>query len=336
MMRSLSLHDLRLFFYACLFIISLATKHSVAQPAIAANNKFPDHAIRLVVPYPPGGAADALARIVGNKLSETWGQPVVIENRAGAGGLIGTEYVARATPDGYTILLGALSTHVVGPLINKVSFDPFADFDRITPAVIAPWVLVVGNAVKAQSLGELIKLAQAEPGKLNFASYGTGSGNHLAMELLTSMAQAPMTHIPYNGSSPAMTALIGGQVDVMFDSLASALPQIKAGKVRALAVSGPTRSFVAPDVPTAAEAGVPGYGLLAWWGFYTPSKTPAAIVQRLNQDISRVLNDASLKKPLADLGLEAFTTSPEEMLIMERRDLEKWGQLVKQAGIQPQ
>jgi tripartite-type tricarboxylate transporter receptor subunit TctC len=315
---------------ACALLLGVA---QTVQARDASSQAFPNHQVHLVVPYPPGGAADVLARLVGKQLGPKWGQAVVVENRPGAGGLVGTDYVARQPPDGYTLLLGATSTHIVGPLINKANFDPFKDFSAITPAVVAPWILVSGPKVPVTSLSGLIALAKSHPGQLNYASYGTGSGNHLAMELLDSMAGIKITHIPYTGSSPSMAALLGGQVDVMFDSLASSLPQIKAGKIRALATSGARRSALTPDVPSVAEAGVPGYDLQAWWGFYAPAGTPATIVVQLNADIVAALRAPGMKESLAELGLETYTSTPDEFVAIERRDLVKWTTLVKAAGI---
>jgi tripartite-type tricarboxylate transporter receptor subunit TctC len=300
-----------------------------ADPAAA----FPERPVRLVVPYPPAGAADALARVLGKQLSERWGQPVVVDNRPGANGIIGTEAVAKAPGDGYTLLMGALSTHVLNPLLNKVNFDAVKDFAPVTPLATAPWVLVVNNEVPARSVQELLALAKARPGTLNYASYGTGGGNHLAMELLKSMTGADIVHVPYKGSAPAMTDLLGGQVQVMFDSLASALPQVRSGKIRALATTGAERTHNAPDLPTLAESGVPGYQLLAWWALYAGAATPPAVVAKLNRDFGAAMNSEELKGQLAQLGLDPYTTSPEDFARMQAAELAKWSKLVRDAGI---
>ena len=283
--------------------IALAVVFIASGGAIAQD--FPARSVRLIVPQSAGGGADILARTVGQKLSEAWGQPVVIDNRPGAAGIIGTEAVAKAAPDGYTLLMGAISTHAINPSLYKtLSYDPVKDFAPVTMVATAPLLVVVHPSLPVNSTQELIALAKAKPGQLFFASAGSGNSAHLAGELFKTMANVDLVHVPYKGATPAETDLIGGQVSVMFSSILSALPHAKAGKMKALAVTSARRSSIAPDLPTVAESGVPGYDVNPWYGLFAPAGTPRAIVERINRDVARILAQPDVRQRFATLGAE--------------------------------
>lgn len=301
--------------------------------ATAENTTFPTGPVNLVVPYAPGGAADIVGRILSKDLSQLWKQPVIVDNRPGAAGLIGSGYVARAPADGHTVLLGATSTHVLGPMVSTANYDPVRDFQPITPLSPSAWVLVVSNALGVKSLQEFLELAKSRPGELNYASYGIGSASHLAMEHLMSMANIKMEHVPFGGSAPAMAAMMGGQVDVMLDSLSSAVPLGTAGKVQLLATSGPERLEMTPELPTIAEAGIPGYAMEGWWGFFVAAKTPPAIVEKLNGDLIKVMHQPAIRDQLKDLGLTMWSTTPDEFVEILRNDHEVWGRIVKRVQL---
>ncbi len=304
-----------------------------ATSAIAQTTAWPSKPIRFIVPFPPGGPLDITARLLGARMGETFAQPVLIDNRPGAGGSLGAELAARATPDGYTLLMGALSTHAVNPyLYPKIGYDPIRDFAPITLVANVPNVLVVNPAVKATTVKELIALARAQPGKLAFGSGGSGSGGHLAGELLKSIEKIDMTHVPYKGSAPAVTDLIGGQINLMFDNLASALPQIKAGKVRALAVTTARRSSFMPDLPTMQQAGVSGFDISTWFGVFTPAGVPPAVVERLHTEIVRTLQLADIRERLATFGAEPVGNTPAQFAAFIRAEQPKYARIIKESG----
>jgi tripartite-type tricarboxylate transporter receptor subunit TctC len=299
----------------------------------AEAQQYPTKSIRLVVPFTPGGTTDILARTVGQKLSESWGQQVVIDNRPGAGGNIGTEIVAKAPPDGYTLLMGTISTHAINAsLYKKLAFDPVKDFAPLTRIGRLPNILVVHPSLPVKSVKELIALAKSKPGDLSFASSGSGTSLHLSGELFKMMAGIEMVHVPYKGSSPALTDLLGGQVKVMFDNLPTALPHVKAGKLRALAVTAAKRSPTLPEVPTVAESGLPEFDVSSWFAMFAPAKTPPEIVAKLNGEIVKILNSADVKEKLAQHGVEPAPTSPEELAAFAKAETEKWGKVVKATG----
>jgi len=294
---------------------------------------YPAKPIRLVVPFPAGGTTDILARAVGQKLTEAWGQPVVVDNRPGAGGNIGSELVAKAAPDGYTLLMGTVGTHAINAsLYAKMPYDHIKDFAPVILVAGVPNVLVVNPAVPVNSVQELIAYAKANPGRLNFASSGSGTSIHLSGELFKVMAGVQMTHIPYKGSSPALQDLIGGQVQLMFDNLPSALPQIKGGKLRALAVTSATRAAALPDVPTVAEAGLPGFEASSWFGVLAPAGTPVAIIARLNAEIAKWLASPEAREKLAGQGANAAGGSPEDFAKHIAAETAKWQKVVKESG----
>jgi tripartite-type tricarboxylate transporter receptor subunit TctC len=294
---------------------------------------YPNKPIRLIVPFPPGGGNDILARTIGQKLTESTGQQVVIDNRGGAGGNIGAETAARAAPDGYTLFLGGVGSHGTNPgLQAKLPYDPVKDFAPITLIAAAPLIVVAHPSLPAKSIGELIAYAKARPGQINFASSGTGSIAHLAPEMLNAMAKIRMMHIPYKGTGPALVDLLGGQVQVMMNSAVSMLPQVKSGKLRALAVTGLRRLAALPDLPTVAET-VTGYEAASWYGILAPARTPRPVIDKLNREIVAIVRLPDLRDRLAAEGAEAVGNSPEEFAAFIRRELARWAAVIKGAGI---
>jgi tripartite-type tricarboxylate transporter receptor subunit TctC len=295
---------------------------------------YPDRPVRLIVTYPAGGPADMAARTLAQKLAEAWGQQVVVDNRAGAGGVIGTELAAKSAPDGYTLLHGTAAGLIINPLLmKKLPYDTLRDFTPVSMVVIVPQLLVLHPAVQVNSLKELIALAKAKPGQLNYASVGAGSPNHLGMELLKSMSGIDMVHVPYKGASPAVADLIAGQVQLMFNGMSSVLPLIASGKLKAIAIGSAKRSAAAPDVPTVAEAGLPGFEFTAWNGNFAPAGTPRAIVLKLNGDIRKALAAPDVVQRLSSLGSEPAGSSPEEFAGYIKQDFARWSAVVKAAGI---
>jgi tripartite-type tricarboxylate transporter receptor subunit TctC len=312
--------------------LSLGLLLSLAAAAAGAD-AYPTKLIRMIVPFPAGGTTDILARSVGQKLGEALGQQVIIDNRPGAGGNIGSDMVAKAAPDGYTLLMGTVGTHAINPsLYPKMPYDHVKDFAPIALVAGVPNVLVVNPSVEAKSMQELIALAKAKPGQLSFASSGNGTSIHLSAELFKTMAGVDMLHVPYKGSAPALTDLIGGQVNLMFDNLTSSLSYIKAGKLRALAVTSSKRSPALPDVPTIAEAGLPGFEASSWFGVFAPAGTPPEIIARLNKEIVKALSSAELKERLAGQGAEAVGDSPEQFAAHIKSETAKWAKVVKASG----
>jgi len=294
---------------------------------------FPTKPIRLVVPFPPGGPADAIARPVAQKLTEALGQPVVVDNRAGATGTIGAGIVAKSPPDGYTLLTDPGSTLTINPsLFAKLAFDPLKDFAPITILAAVPNMLEVHPSLPVKSVKELIALAKSKPGQLNYASTGAGQSTHLSMELFKTMAGIDLNHIPYTGSAPALTDLLGGQVSLMFDNMPSSLPHVKAGKLRALAVSTLKRSPTLPQLPTVAESGLPGFEVSVWFAVLAPAGTPRPIVNKLNTVLVKALQAPDVKERLASQGAEAVGDTPEQFTAQMQRDLVKWAKVVKDSG----
>ncbi len=309
---------------------------AVASPAAFAQT-YPTKPVRLMVPFPPGGSTDIVARIVAQQVSERLGQQMVIENRGGAGGTIGTALVAKAPADGYTLVLGTTNTHVVAPAVYpKLDYDPIKDFAPVSLLAVTPYLLVVHPNVKAGTLKEFIEVARAQPGKLNYASAGTGSTTHIAMEMLKLASTTFMLHIPYNGNGPAGTAVIAGQVEALFGSLPAVLPHAKSGKVRALAVGTPVRSPALPDVPTVAESGYPGFDASLWLAIMAPANTPAAIIDRLNKEIVAVIKAPESAAALAKAGAEPLSSTPAELTAMIREGIPKYVKVVQTAGIKPE
>ena len=290
--------------------------------------------MRLIVPFPPGGGNDIVARAVAQELGKSFGQQFVVDNRAGAGGAIGAELAARSPADGYTLFLGGVGSHVVNPSLHaKLSYDPIRDFAPVTLIASAPSVLVVTPALQAASLSELTALAKAHPGKLNYASNGNGSSAQLAAVLYESMAGVRMVHVPYKGVAQALVELMSGEVQVMFGTLVAILPHIKAGRLRALAVTGRNRSALLPEVPTLAEAGLPGYEAGSWYGILAPAGTPGGIVARLNAEINAAIRQPEVRERLAADGAEVIGGTPGDFAAHLKIELSRMGKLVRQAGI---
>jgi tripartite-type tricarboxylate transporter receptor subunit TctC len=300
----------------------------------AQGEAYPTKAIRWIVTYPPGGPTEFVARAIGAKLTEAWGQQVVIDNRAGAGGVIGTDLAAKAVPDGYTLLFGTSAGLTINPaLVSKLPYDPVRDFAPVSLLVINPQILVVNNSVPVNSVKELIAYAKSRPGQLNYASVGQGSPNHLGMELLKALAGIDMVHVPYKGTSPAVTDLLGGQVQLMFNSMPVVLSLVKGGKLKGLAVGSAQRSPAAPDVPTVAEAGVPGFENVTWYGMFAPAKTPKDVIAKLNAQVVKILTDPEMAQRMASQGAEPRGTTPEELARYMRVEFERWKKVIKAAGI---
>ena len=301
--------------------------------ASASAGAFPDKPVRFVIGFTPGGPSDILARAVGQKLAERWGQQVVIENRPGAGGNLAAEAVAKSAPDGYTWLLGNNSILATNQsLYRKLPYDPVKDFAPVALVAVQPNILVLHPDVKANSVMELVSLAKQNPGKLNYASSGAGAAAHLAGELFKTMAGVDMVHVPYKGAQPALTDLIAGQVQLMFATSASVIPYVKAGRLRALAVTTAQRSPSVPELPTVSEAGLAGFEATTWHGVVVPMATPAPLVQRLNQDLNLVLGEKELKERLAGLGAEVVTGTPRDFADYIAREIPKWTKVVKDSG----
>jgi tripartite-type tricarboxylate transporter receptor subunit TctC len=313
------------------FII-LAFSALLALPGYAQD--YPRRPVRLIVPFPPGGGNDIVARAVAQELGKSLGQQFVVDNRAGAGGAIGAELAARSPADGYTLFLGGVGSHVVNPSLHaKLPYDPIRDFAPVTLIASAPAVLVVHPSVQAASVVELTALAKANPGKLNYASNGNGSSAQLAAVLFESMAGVRMMHVPYKGVSQALVDLMSGEVQLMFGTIVAISPHIKAGRLRALAVTGKSRLALLPEVPTLAEAGLPGYEAGSWYGILAPAGTPGAIVARLNAEINQAMRQPEVRERLAAEGAETLGGTPEEFALHIKAELARMGRLMREAGI---
>jgi tripartite-type tricarboxylate transporter receptor subunit TctC len=304
-----------------------------AQPLDSARD-YPGKPVRVIVTFAPGGGTDLMARTIGQKLADAWGKAFVVDNRAGAGGIIGTEIVARAAPDGYTLLLATSSGLIVNPLLNpKLPYDPFRDFAPVSLLATNPTLLVVNSALPVTSVKELIAYAKAKPRQLNFATVGQGSPIHLAMELFKSMTGTDMVHVPYKGSAPAVTDLLAGQVQLMFNSMPTVLPHVKSGKVRALAAGSAQRSKTVPDIPTVAESGVPGFDAVTWSGMVAPAKTPAGVINKLSTQIGKILADTEIVQRMLSYGAEAQSSTPEGLARFMRDESARARKVIAAAGI---
>jgi len=304
--------------------------------AFAQDASYPTRAIKILVPYPPGGFNDTLARTIGAKLQAAWGQPVVVENRPGGNTLIGTEAAAKSPPDGYTIFVTPFAFAVNQSIFKKLPYDPVKDFAPITLAATTPNIIVVNPSLGVNSVKELIARAKEKPGALNYASTGTGSSNHLSMELFKQMAGVDITHVPYKGSAPAVTDLIGGQVGVMFDNVPNIINQVKSGRLKALAVTTKEKSPHVPDLPTVAEAGVPGYEVTVWFGFAAPAGTPRPILDKLNAEIVKSLRMADVREKFSAQGVDVVGSSSEQFAAYLRQQMDLWAKVVKAAGVTPE
>jgi tripartite-type tricarboxylate transporter receptor subunit TctC len=296
---------------------------------------YPGKPIHIVAPFPPGGPADILSRTIGNKLAQSLGQPVIIDNRPGAGGNIGADAVAKSPADGYTLLMGFVGTHAINPsLYAKMPYDNVKDFEPVARVALVSILLVVNPSVPASSLKELIALAKDKPGQLTFGSPGHGTPQHLAGEMFNAMAGVKTLHVPYKGAVPALSDLLGGQLSMIFSSMPPALPLVKAGKLRALGVTSLARSPAAPESPTISESGLPGYVVSNWYGIFAPRGTPKEIVAKLNVEIVKILNMPDVKESLSVQGAESFGSTPEQFAAYIQEETAKWAKIVKHSGLQ--
>jgi tripartite-type tricarboxylate transporter receptor subunit TctC len=316
-------------FYLCLVSCALCLGMSGANA-----QGYPVKPIRIIVPFPPGGIADLFARVIGQKFSEAWGQPGVVENRPGAGGNIGAELVAKSPPDGYTLVTGSIGTHAVNvSIFRKLAYDPIRDFVPVALIMEAEGLLVLHPSVPVKSVKELIALAKARPGQIAYASAGHGTASHLAGELFKSMAKVDMVHVPYKGNVPALTDLIAGQTSLLFATMPTALPHVQSGRLKALAVASTARSPAAPQLPTIAEAALPGYAVTNWIGFFAPAGTPRDVVTRLNAEVVRTMQAPEIQKRLATEGAKFSPWTPDQFAAFVKAEMTKWAKVVKEAGI---
>ena len=300
---------------------------------LAAAQDYPARPIRLVVPVAAGGGNDIAARLIAQKLSAAWGEQVVVDNRPGAATAIGSEIVARASPDGYTIMLVSVSFAVNAALGKKLPYDALRDFAPITQVARVPLILLVHPALPVKSVADLIALAKAQPGKLNYASAGNASSTHLPMELLMSLAHVSLNHVPYKGTAPGLNDLLGGQVQLMFDAIPPALPHMQTGRVRALAITSAQRSAALPDMPTIAEAGVPGYAYDSWFAIFAPARTPPAIIDKLNREIVRIVHEPDVRERFIQMGVDPLGTTPAQLGAHVRSEIARWTKVVRERGI---
>ncbi len=318
----------------CRLIVVAMLAWIPALAGMTANaQSYPSKPIKIVVPYPPGGFNDTLGRTLAAKFTESWGQPAVVENKPGANTVIGVDYVAKSAPDGYTLLVVAFPFAVTPSLLKNMPYDTVKDFAPVIHAAQSPNLLVVNPTLPVKTVGELIALAKSKPDSLSYASTGNGSSNHISMELFKSLAGVKMVHIPYKGSGPAVTDLLGGQVQVMFDNTPNVLPQVKAGKLRALGSSGTQRSALAPDVPTVSEAGVPGYEVMVWFGLVAPAGTPREVVMKLNAEVTRILALPDVRERFLSQGVEPVGSTPEQFGEHIKAQMAKWARVVNDAGV---
>jgi tripartite-type tricarboxylate transporter receptor subunit TctC len=311
--------------------LALALSAFAAQ---AQTGPYPNRPIKLIVTVPPGGAADFIARLLASKLSTSMGQPVVVENKAGASGSLASDFVAKSAPDGYTLLQSSITTHGIGPhLMAKLPYDPVASFAPVTMLASLPLIMTVNADVKAATLPEFLTLAKAQPGKLAFASSGNGGAPHMAGELLKIAASVDMLHAPYRGSGPAVADLVGGQVQVMFDGAPSLVQHITSGKLRPLAAASPKRNPLLPNLPTFAELGLPAVNVALWYGLMAPAGTPPEIIARINREVNQALKAPDVLERFAAQGTEPLGGSPEQAAAFVKQELERWGPVIKRAGI---
>lgn len=317
------------------YLLALLAAASFALAFPAAAQEYPVKPVRIIVGFPPGGATDLVARLMAPKYTGLFKQQFIVDNRPGANGVIGSDLAAKAAPDGYVIHLATTGSLVLSPATSKVPYDPLKDFAPISQAVALQNIFIVHPSLPPRTLKELIALAKARPGGLNFASSGTASQGHLAGELLKSMAQVNLVHIPYKGGGPAMVDLIAGHVEIFVAVISTAVPHIKAGKARALAVTGTKRALVLPDVPTVAETGLKGYEATAWYGYVAPPATPRAIIDRLHKATAAVLEMPDVRQALLNQGIEPAPSTPEQFAAYIRSETKKWEPIIKRANIKP-
>ena len=315
------------------FVVPLFLLFGAFLSPIAHAQPYPSKPIRFVVPYPAGGPLDTVARLLAQKVTQSTKQPMIVDNKPGAGGNIGADAVAKSAPDGYTILMGAVATHAINPtLYASIPYDPIRDFAPVTQVASTPNVLVVHPSIPASNVREFIAYAKANPGKLNFGSGSAGSAGHLAGELFKTMAGVDMTHVPYKGAAPAMQDLIGGQIQRMFDNLASSLAQVRAGNVKALAVTTAKRTALAPELPTIAESGLPGFDISTWFGIFVPAGTSREVVEKLHGEFARALAAPDVRERMLNLGAEPVGSKPAEFAAYIRGEADKYARVVKASG----
>jgi tripartite-type tricarboxylate transporter receptor subunit TctC len=312
------------------FATALVIGFAGTSPAVA--QQYPQKAVRVIVPFAAGGPTDVFARLVGNRLSETWGQPVVVENRPGATGTIGTALVAKAPADGYTLLMASTSSHISAYLYQNQSYDPNKDLDPIINVITLPFYLVGNPSFPANNVVDLIAEAKKNPGKHTFGSPGIGSGGHLVMEMFNTATGIKLVHVPYQGAAPAINAAVAGQVALVFDTVSTAHPQVRAGKLKAFAVSSANRSSAVPDVPTVRESGYPDFEASIWFGFFGPAGLPADITAKLNADIAKIMQTQEMRDRVTNLGGEFAPQTPAQFREVARRDSAKWQQVIKSTG----
>jgi tripartite-type tricarboxylate transporter receptor subunit TctC len=318
-------------------LVALVVAFGLTAPQATSAQTYPSHSVTIIVPSAAGGGTDTLSRILGDQLSKQLGQSFVVENRTGGGLLVGTTAAAKATPDGYTLLAGLTGNMAVNPsLFSKLPYDPLADFTPVAMLATYPFLVVVSNSLPAKSIKELIDLAKAQPGKIDYASAGNGTGQHLGSELFKMMAGVQMGHIPYRGAQPAYQDVITGRVPVFFDNMSTAMSLAKAGKVRALAITSNKRSPLMPELPTVDESGLPGYLHYTWFGFWAPKNTPPAIVEKLNAEVKKALADPTVRQRIVATAGEPSTMERQEMDAFVRAEIKKWAEVVKRAGIKVQ
>ena len=318
---------------AALIAAAIASPAAGAQSAPAATN-YPTKPIRLVITYPPGGNTDLVGRAVAQKLTEAWGQQVVVDNRGGAGGVLGTLIAKQAAADGYTLLLGTSAGMVLNPLLmNKIPYDPYQDFAPVSLVIVLPQLLAVHPGLAARNIREFIALAKAKPGQLNFGSSGVGTPNHLGGEMLKAMAGINIVHVPYKGGAASIADLIGGQVQLVISSAPSVVPHVRSGRLRALAIGSAKRSPALPEVPTVAESGLPGYEYTTWYGIFAPAKTPEAIVKKMNAEIVRMLADPQMTQRFQSQGGDPASSTPAQLTAYMREEMARWTRVIKTAGI---
>lgn len=313
--------------------LTLAVLLAAAVLPARASDAYPDKPIRFVVPFPPGGITDRIARALAQKMSDSMGQPIVVDNKPGAGATIGSDFVARSKPDGYTILLGAHASHGINVSLMKLPYDAVKSFEPVSLLATVPNMLLVRPSVPAKSVRDLIALAKEQPGKLTYTSAGVGTSGHLAGALLASMADVKLLHVPARGPAQAVQDTLGGHVDILFDSTALSLPLVNAGKLKALAITSRERSPAVPNLPTMAEAGLPGYEVLLWFGLYAPAGTPPAIVQRLHAEAVKAFADPKVREPLVKDGVEVVTSTPQQLAQFQRSETAKYAKQVKELGL---
>lgn len=319
--------------FAALVAVATASGAAAVQAAPAATN-YPTKPVRMVITYPPGGNTDLVGRAVAQKLTEAWSQQVIVDNRGGAGGVLGTVISKQAAPDGYTLLLGTSAGMVLNPLLmSKIPYDPHQDFAPVSLVIVNPQLLVVHPGLAARNMKEFIALAKSKPGQLNFGSSGVGTPNHLGGEMLKAMAGINIVHVPYKGGAASITDLIAGQVQLVISSAPSVVPHVKNGRLRALAIGGAKRTPALPEVPTVAESGVPGYEYTTWYGIFVPAKTPQTIVAKLNAELVRMLADPQMTQRFQSQGGDPASSTPAELTAYMKEETARWQRVIKTAGI---